>query len=179
MRDGGIVAFAMCFAIAACNWPVAEQPYTSAIAQPTEEDAIDPPETRALACTDEGFTLVLGPDPGCVGIDGIFGRGIVDVTRVITAGEGTPVRVIRRGSRIVDIEVVVRCRPFFNDAAEQLIVSFAPAFNCEGSAVSFPRDCRFDVGPIQTTLIDEDVLELGVIGEGVEVDFHACARPDP
>lgn len=165
--------------LAGCRWPTSPDPYTSDIAQPTEADRANPPEHQAMACTDEGFTLVVGPDPGCVAIDGIAGRGVADAF-FFGDGElregGTQLRVIVRGARAVDVEVVARCRPFFNDVPLFQLVRYE--FSCAQRTV-LANDCSFGTARFEDTLSSEDGMELLLFGEGAEVDFHACARLDP
>lgn len=164
-----------------CRWPVTEQPYASDVAQPTEADLANPPETRALACTDSGFTLVVGPDPGCASLEGIFGRGTLRPGSIPFApppGIGTPLRVVRRGDRVVDVEVAIRCREFFNDAPDVDVRTLFAA-SCRPDVTStFQNSCLFSPR-FEATLRDSDVLELELVGEGAVADFHACARPDP
>lgn len=169
-------------ALAGCRWPAEAQPYTSEVAQPTEEDRVDPPEHRALECTDEGFTVIVGPDPGCASIEGIFGRGTAQTrfgSRMTPEGEGTPLRVVRRGDRTVDVELAIRCRPFFNDTIA-VEVREIDASRCSFETPPFFHDCAL-VPRFEATLLgtDADVLELELLGEGALADLHACARPDP
>jgi hypothetical protein len=183
VRLTGIVIVACASALAGCRWPAEDnpQPYTSDIAQPMAADREEPPEASALPCTDEGFTLVVGPEPGCASIDGIVGRGRIDAFGFESPPpeEGTPLRVIRRGTRAADVEVIVHCRPFFNDATQFDLVTLGSAGSCFSTGLGGRTRCDFVSGPIEMTLSDLSVLELVLHGEGVMVDLHACTRTDP
>lgn len=190
MRLEGILIVALACALGGCRWPPeAPGPYTSAIAEPTAEDAENPPEHLPLACTDAGYTLVLGPGPGCAALEDLAASGRVlrpDVSRgpfggdSDVSGEGTALRVIRRGGHTVDVEVVVRCRPFYNDDRNvALFRERAP--DCSTARAQLASlECEPNGTPFQQTLgAGEESMELMLFGEGALVDFRACTRSDP
>lgn len=170
-----------------CRWNTDPQDYTSAVAQPTPDDLRSPPEAQPHACTEEGFTLVVGPEPGCTGIEGIAGAAGLGSDSVFfhdpflprslsTVSATTPIRVVHRGDRVADVEAVVRCRPFFNDAREALLLVHRD--RCDEAEQAVATDCGFG-GRFDETLHGAGVLELRFAGEGALLDVRACVRPDP
>ncbi len=171
-----------------CRWSTEVHEYASGIAQPTEADRLDPPEEQPLACTDEGFTVVVGPEPGCAMLEGIAGGGVVaseDFFRhdpvapmaFATRQSATPIRILSRSARVTDVEVVLRCRPFFNDARSALLFRHEDP-TCETTELILATDCGFG-GRFDDTLHGAAALELRLAGDGIVADVRACVRPDP
>ena len=170
-----------------CRWNTDPQDYSSAVAQPTPDDLRLPPEAQPHACTEEGFTIVVGPERGCAGIEGIAGAAGLGSESVFfrdpfvprdlsTVSATTPIRIVQRGDGVADVEAVVRCRPFFNDAREALLLVHRD--RCDAAEEVVATDCGFG-GRFDETLRGEGVLELRFAGEGALLDVRACVRPDP
>ncbi|MBX3274858.1 MAG: hypothetical protein KF729_31630 [Sandaracinaceae bacterium] len=189
MRSLATLGWILCAGALAggCRWPVAPEAYSSAVAHPETAGFPDPPEAVGLTCTREGFTVVVGPEPGCAAIEGIAGGGEVRFeslftddpfsrSRVSVPASATPIRVVRAGDRLTDVEVIVRCRPFFNDARQALLL--AHRSTCAVADQVIATDCGFG-GRFDETLDADGLLELWLGGDGAVVDVRACVRPDP
>ncbi|MEZ4340056.1 MAG: hypothetical protein R3B82_25830 [Sandaracinaceae bacterium] len=168
--------------VGGCRWSTDPAVFTSSVAQPTPADIADPPEQQPLVCTDEGFTVVVGPEPGCAGLEGIPGIGRIRSDELFSpeliSGDRptTPIRIVQRGAGVADVEVVVRCRPFFNDA--RIAALFLHRDRCDVAEQVVANDCGFG-GRFDDTLRGDQIRELRLAGEGAVVDVRACVRLDP